>query len=322
MWREGIYTRSGHIASPAYSAPKILWVRDEQPELFRETVCFLQPKDYAVFRLTGELATDYSDASGTLLFDLLTRTWIPEFLDKLELSVDLLPRLYASNQVVGRVTAQAAAACGLAAGTPVVIGGGDGSCASVGAGVLAPGQAYLNIGSSAWISVASDAPVLDPLQRTVTFHHIHPERYCPMGTMQAAGGAREWVWSVLSTAKSADGAQRAPWDALDAAAATAPVGANGLLFLPHLMGERSPYWNPLARGAYIGLAMPHTRADLARAALEGVAFNLRLILDCLRAQVSDIDAMRFIGGGSRSPLWRQILADVFAVAHSCAGAPG
>ena len=254
---EAIYTRSGHLASPAYSAPKILWLRDEQPEIFHAAVCFLQPKDYAVFRLTGELATDYSDASGTLLFDLLTRTWIDDFLVKLELAPDLLPRLLASNQVVGTVTAQAAAATGLAAGTPVVIGGGDGSCASVGAGVLEPGQAYLNIGSSAWISIASNAPVLDPLQRTVTFHHIHPERYCPMGTMQAAGGAREWAYGVLAGAMRADSEHHTAWAALDAAAATAPLGADGLIFLPHLMGERSPYWNPLARGAFIGLAMPH-----------------------------------------------------------------
>ena len=298
-----IYTRTGHRASPAYTAPKILWMRDEQPEIFAATHCFLQPKDYLIHRLTGAFVTDYSDASGTLLFDLVERRWIGGFLAALDLSPTLLPALQPSTAVVGTVSQAAALATGLAAGTPVVVGGGDGSCAGIGAGVIEPGDAYLNIGSSAWISIASSAPVLDALERTVTFHHVHPDRYCPMGTMQSAGGAREWAWRLLH-----DGDLD-----LDAAAATAPPGANGLLFLPHLMGERSPYWNPLARGAYVGLAIPHGKAELARAALEGVAFNLRLILDCLTAQTSGIQQMRFVGGGSRGPLLRQILADIFGM---------
>lgn len=296
-----IYRRNGHRASPAYTAPKILWLRDEQPAIFAAARCFLQPKDYVIHRLTGAFVTDYSDASGTLLFDLEQRRWIDEFLAALDLDPALLPALHPSTAVVGVVSEAAAAATGLAAGTPVVVGGGDGSCAGVGAGVLEPGDAYLNIGSSAWISVASSAPAPDPRERTVTFHHVHPERYCPMGTMQTAGGAREWAWRLLH-----DGDLD-----LDAAAASAPPGANGLLFLPHLMGERSPYWNPLARGAYVGLAVPHGKAELARAALEGVAFNLRLILDCLAEAVPGIQQMRFVGGGSRGPLLRQILADVF-----------
>ena len=298
-----IYRRNGHRASPAYTAPKMLWLRDEQPAIFAATRCFLQPKDYVIHRLTGALVTDYSDASGTLLFDLVTRRWIDEFLTALDLDPALLPALHPSTAVVGVVSRAAAAATGLAAGTPVVVGGGDGSCAGVGAGVIEPGDAYLNIGSSAWISIASSAPAPDPLERTVTFHHVHPERYCPMGTMQAAGGAREWAWQVLHDGDLA----------LDALAATAPPGANGLLFLPHLMGERSPYWNPLARGAYVGLAMPHGKAELARAALEGVACNLRLILDCLAEATPGIRQMRFVGGGSRGGLLRQILADVFGM---------
>lgn len=298
-----IYTRSGHRASPAYTAPKILWLRDEQPEIFAATHRILQPKDFVIHRLTGVFATDYSDASGTLLFDLVTRQWIGDFFAVLDLSPSLLPELYPSTGVVGAVTKEAAAATGLAPGTPVVVGGGDGSCAGIGAGVIDPGEAYLNIGSSAWISVASSAPVLDPRERTVTFHHVHPERYCPMGTMQTAGGAREWAWRVLH-----DGDLD-----LDSVAAGVAPGANGLLFLPHLMGERSPYWNPLARGAYVGLGVQHGKAELARAALEGVAFNLRLILDCLTAQTPNIAVMRFVGGGSRGALMRQILADVFGM---------
>ncbi len=296
-----VYLRCGHQASPAYSAPKYQWFRRHQPELFAQTVCFLQPKDYVVYRLTGELVTDYSDASGTLLFDLVSRDWHQPFLDALDLSNELLPRLLPSTGIAGTVTAEAAASTGLAAGTPVVIGGGDGSCAGVGAGVIEPGDCYCYVGSSAWVSIASAEPVPDPRQRTVTFHHIHPQRYAPMGTMQAAGGSRDWAWRWLH-----DGDLD-----LDEAAALASPGSGGLICLPHIMGERSPYWNPLARGAFVGLTMPAGKPEMARAVLEGVAINLRFILDALRDQTPEIRSVRLIGGGGKSPLWRQILADCF-----------
>jgi xylulokinase len=164
--------------------------------------------------------------------------------------------------------------------------------------VVEPSDAYCYLGSSSWISVSSAAPVLDPQERTFTFHHLHPERFCPMGTMQAAGGARDWAWQALQ----AEGLN------LDAAAAQVPPGAGGVLFLPYLLGERSPHWNPLARAAWLGMAMPAGKPELARAVLEGVALNLRLILDTLAAQTPRIKAMRLIGGGSNSLLWRQILA--------------
>ncbi|MCB9116779.1 MAG: xylulokinase [Caldilineaceae bacterium] len=298
-----VYLRCGHRTSPAYCAPKILWVRNHQPEIYARTAKFLVPKDFIVHKLTGEFATDYSDASGTLLFDLVTRTWHQPFLDALGLSAEQLPAPHPSPAIIGTVTAAAAAATGLAPGTPVVIGGGDGSCAGIGAGVIEPGSAYCVIGTSAWISASTPAPVPDPQQRTMTFHHVHPQRYAPMGVQQLAGGAREWAWKAL-----ADGDLD-----LDAAAATVAPGAGGLLFLPYLMGERSPWWNPQARGAFVGLAMPHDKPQMARAVLEGVAFGLRQILDSLREHVPDIDALRLIGGGGKSRLWPQILADVFGL---------
>lgn len=304
---EMVYARTGHRPSPAYTAPKMLWLRDEQPTIFRETACFLQPKDYIVHCLTGHFATDYSDASGTLLFDLVERQWAAEFLTALDLAEEHLPALHPSTAIVGELTKAAAAATGLAAGTPVVIGGGDGACAGVGAGVVEPGDAYCYIGSSAWISVSTLQPVRDPAQRTFTFHHLHPARYAPMGTMQAAGGARDWAWRLLAE----EGLD------LDGAAATVPPAAEGLLFLPYLLGERSPHWNPLARGSFVGLAMPHSKPQMARAVLEGVALNLRLILDALRSSISAsepaISAIRLIGGGGKSSLWPQILADCFAL---------
>ncbi len=298
-----VYLRCGHRTSPAYVAPKILWVRDHQPDIYARAAKFLVPKDYIVHRLTGAFATDYSDASGTLLFDLTARRWHQPFLDALGLTADQLPTPHPSNTVVGHVTPQAARESGLAPGTPVVIGGGDGSCAGIGAGVIEPGAAYCVIGTSAWISVSTLAPVPDPQQRTMTFHHVHPQRYAPMGVQQMAGGARTWAWQALAGGDLD----------LDAAAATVAPGADGLLFLPYLMGERSPWWNPQARGAFVGLAMPHGKPQMARAVLEGVAFGLRQILDSLRQHVPGIDAVRLIGGGGKSQLWPQILADIFGL---------
>lgn len=290
-----VYRRAGHRVSPAYSAPKMLWVRVHEPEIYAATRCFLQPKDYLVYRLTGELVTDYSDASGTLLFDLDTHRWHTPFLAALDIDPGVLPTPVPSTTVVGGVTAEAATATGLRAG--------------VGAGVIEPGEAYCYIGTSAWISISNDTPIIDPAQRTVTFAHLHPARYSPMGTMQAAGGARDWAWGLLRQS----GIDIDALDDLDSAAAQVPPGAGGVLFLPYLLGERSPYWDPQTRAAWLGMAMPTGKGELARAVLEGVALNLRLILFALREQVAGITRVRLIGGGSRSELWQQILADCFAL---------
>lgn len=296
---ENVYRRTGHRVSPAYLAAKILWVKQHQPDLFRQVKKFLCAKDFIAFKLTGRCATDYSDASGSNLFDLTRRAWSADLIDAIGLDAAALPEIHASTDILGEVTREASEATGLKSGTPVVIGGGDGACATAGAGVIAPGDAYCNIGSSAWISFASAAPLFDPQQRTFTFHHLHPRLFTPMGTMQAAGGARDWLTQLIGTATDEEMAQVAP-------------GCDGALFLPYLIGERSPWWNPQARGAFVGLTMNHSRAALARAALEGVVFNLRLILDALESQGAALPAIRLIGGGAQSPVWQQILADVFA----------
>jgi xylulokinase len=293
-----VYRRTGHRVSPAYTAAKILWIKNHQPDLYAQTAKFLMAKDYIVLRLTSEAVTDFSDASGSNLFDIQTRAWCRDFLGQLGLEEERLPRVCASTRVAGHVTPAASEATGLAAGTPVVIGGGDGACATVGAGVVEPGDCYCYIGSSAWVSLASEQPVFDPQMRTFTFPHLHPSRYTPMGTMQAAGGARDWLLRVVGEVSDADIAQ-------------APPGADGLLFLPYLIGERSPWWNPNARGSFVGLTMRHTRAEMGRAVLEGVAFNLNLIVEALESQGSRIAAVRLIGGGARSPVWPQILASAF-----------
>lgn len=305
--KEEVYHLTGNQVSAAYTTAKVLWIRDNQPDIFRRVHKVLQAKDYAAFVLTGVFATDYSDASLAQLMDLEKRDWATELLDRLDLSPGLFPELHPSATVIGGVTADAAAATGLRHGTPVVIGGGDGGCATVGAGSVREGDVYNYIGSSSWVALSAHRPVLDPQQRTFNFSHLDPNLYCAAGTMQAAGGAFDWLERLLR-----DEAQAGPQhQALNAAAGTVPPGGSGLLFLPYLLGERSPHWNPLARAAFIGLAMPHSRAELVRAVMEGVAFNLRHILDILRGQGAKVEAMRIIGGGGQSALWRQILADVY-----------
>jgi len=300
---EAIYRLTGHRVSPAYTAAKVLWIKEHEPEVYRRAHRVLQAKDYAAFLLTGRLATDHSDASGTQLFDLVGRAWAGDVLDALGLERHLWPEAQPSTTVIGGVTAEAASASGLLTGTPVVIGGGDGACATVGAAAVQPGDVYNYIGSSAWIAVALQDPIIDPQQRIFNFAHLVPGYCFGVGTMQAGGGSYNWLAGLFHS--------EGDLHALDAEAATAPVGAGGVLFLPYILGERSPYWNPLARGALVGLSMSHGRAEVARAVLEGVAMNLGLILDILREQGVQADAMRLIGGGARSSLWRQIVADVY-----------
>jgi xylulokinase len=309
-----VYRVTGTRVTPSCSAAKFLWIQTHQPEVYAHTHVFLQAKDYAAFLLTGIFASDYSDASNTNLFDLAAKRWASDLVETAGLDPARLPSLSPSTSIVGRVTADAARLTGLLAGTPVVIGGGDGACATVGAGAVHPGDTYANIGSSSWLAVTARQPLHDPAMRTFNLAHLDPDLVIALGSMQAAGGAFDWLERLLRSE-----GQPPLYDALSAAAASAPAGANDLLFLPYLLGERSPYWNPLARGAFVGLTMTHGRAEMARAVLEGVGFNMRLILDALRAQHdilsenAGITTMRLIGGGARSPLWRQILADMFGL---------
>ncbi len=201
------------------------------------------------------------------------------------------------------------------AGTPVVIGGGDGACAAAGAGVVAEGSAYNYVGSSSWIALATKAPIYDPDFKTFTFAHLVPEMFMPVGTMQAAGASYQWTRDQLCPfeVQAAEALDISPYEMMNAQASESPPGSNRLLFLPYLMGERSPHWNPKARGAFVGLTIRHTRADVIRAVMEGVAMNLRVILDAFRGQGADVAAIRLIGGGARGRLWNQIMADIYGV---------
>ncbi len=313
-WEE-VYRITGHRASASYSGAKILWVRAHEPEVYANAYKFLHAKDFAVARLTGRFVTEPSDASGMNLYDLEAGNWSARILNAIGLDPDPLPELCASTDVVGEVTANAAEETGLLPGTPVVIGGGDGCCAAVGAGVVAEGSAYNYIGSSSWIGIATSRPVYDPAMRTFCWAHVVPGMFQPCGTMQAAGGSYQWARDnlCLPEVEAAARLRISPYDLMNLVAEQSPPGANGLLFLPYLLGERSPRWNPQARGGYIGLTMKHTRADLVRATLEGITLNLRVILEAFLDQGAHVDAMRVIGGGARSRTWRQLMADIYGV---------
>jgi xylulokinase len=309
---ERVYRLTGHRLSASYSAGKIMWLRRNFPDVYGATNKFIHAKDYVVGRLTGRLCTDYSDASGMNLLDIERLVWSEELLEATGIQADKLPDLVESTEVVGTVSGSAAVASGLKAGTPVVIGGGDGPCATAGAGVVRRGESYIYVGSSTWMGLATDRPLIDPGKRTATFAHFRKGLYMPAGTMQAGGGSFKWCKDVLGDLESeaADRTGLDPYDLLSLAAEQVPAGAEGLLFLPYLLGERSPLWDPNARGCFIGLSMLHGKKHMVRAVLEGVALNMRHIREAFAEQGVTAETVRMIGGGARSRLWRSIFADI------------
>ncbi|MBZ0281524.1 MAG: FGGY-family carbohydrate kinase [Anaerolineae bacterium] len=312
---EDVYRITGHRLSASYSLAKVLWLRDHQPDTYKATYKFVHAKDSIVARLTGKFVTEPSDGSSMNLYDLETGGWSEAIIQAAELNPDQLPEIKRSIDVVGELLPTVATEIGLPAGTPVVIGGGDGSCAAVGAGVIAEGSAYNYIGSSSWIAISSSRPIFDPEQRTFTFAHLMPGMFMPTGTMQAAGASYQWTRDQLCPVEvqAAQSLGISSYEIINLGAEKSPVGANGLLYLPYLMGERSPRWNPRARGAFIGLTIRHTRADMVRAVLEGITLNLRVILESFTKQGAHIDVMRVIGGGARGRFWNRIMADVYGM---------
>ena len=306
------YKITGHRLSASYSAAKLLWVRDQEPAVYSRAAKMLNAKDYMIYRLTGEIVTDYSDASGTNLLDITQKKWSDELLECFGIERNLLPELYPSSKIVGIITEEAARETGLTAGTPVVAGGGDGSCACVGAGVAAEGKTYCVLGSSSWISAAAAKPFFDEARRTFNWVHLDPELYTPCGTMQAAGLSYKWIRDVMcgEERKEAKFMGIDTYELLGHLAALSPPGAGGLLYLPYLLGERSPRWNSDARGCFVGLGMSTEKKDMIRAVLEGVGYNLKVILDILENR-ERVDSVILIGGGAKGREWLQILADIW-----------
>jgi xylulokinase len=300
---ERLIELTGNDAVTGLTAPKLLWVREHEPDVWRRIAHVLLPKDYVRLQLTGEYAVDKADGAGTLLFDLAARDWSPEVLDALEIPRAWLPRTFEGPEVTGRITAAAAAATGLRAGTPVVAGGGDQAANAVGVGAVAPGTVALSLGTSGVVFATTDGPLFDPRGRVHAFCHAVPGRWHLMSVMLSAAGSLRWFRDTLAPGVS--------FDELVTPAADVPAGSLGLLFLPYLSGERSPHPDPMARGAFVGLTLAHDRRHLVRAVLEGVAFGLRDGLDLMiAAGMPAPSQVRASGGGIASPLWRQILADV------------
>ena len=307
------YHLTGHRLSPSYGGQKLMWVRENEPEIYNATYKMLNAKDYIILRLTGEFVTEYTDASSTCLLDLEKLEWSPRLLDAMGIDPEKMPRLCRSTDVAGFVTPEAAKLTGLVPGTRVVCGGGDGVCAAVGTGCVKEGVAHSSMGTSSWISITAKKPIFDEKQRTFTWAHIVPGYVLPTGTMQTGGGAYAWYVDHFCAEEKQIAKARGTdvYEVLEALLKESTVGARGLLFLPYLIGERSPRWNPDARACFLGVGMEHTQKDFLRAVQEGVAMNLNEVLRVFRAAGEKMDEIIVVGGGVNSRTWQQILADVY-----------
>jgi xylulokinase len=295
-------------ALPNFTLTKFLWVRENEPENWRRVRSVMLPKDYVRFRMTGERAIDVADASGTLLLDVVNRRWSDEMIQQAKMDESMLPRLYESQEICGTVTRSGAMATGLRAGTPVVAGAGDQAAGATGMGIVAPGAVCATIGTSGVVFAATDRPALDSKGRLHTFCHAVPQRWHVMGVTQAAGLSLRWFRDQFG-AGSDDG--RDPYERLTEEASRVSAGCDGLLWAPYLMGERTPHLDPNARGALIGLTASHTRGHVIRSIMEGVAFSLKDSFTLFAEMGVPVNRIRLGGGGARSPLWRQIQADVY-----------
>jgi xylulokinase len=296
-----------HIANPVltgFTLPKLLWVRDHQPQEFAAIRRILLPKDYLRFKLTGEFATDVSDASGTALFDVVNRRWSAEMVTALGLDARTLPKAFESHELTGSVTAAAAAATGLALNTPVVAGAGDQAASAIGNGIIESGKVSCTIGTSGVVFAYLAQPAYDPAGRVHTFCHAVPNAWHVMGVTQGAGLSLQWFRHHF--------APEVAYDDLTADATLSPAGAHGLFWLPYLMGERTPHLDANARAAWIGVTARHQRADLIRALLEGVCYSQKDGLEIIKALGAEPRQVRLSGGGAKSPFWHQLFADIFA----------
>ena len=296
----------GNVALTGFTAPKILWVRNHEPAVYAKARLVLLPKDYVRLCLTGEAAMDKADGSGTILFELKARTWSKLALEKLDIPAEWLPPTFEGPEVTGKVTADAAAETGLRAGTPVVAGGGDQAAGAVGAGAVRPGVVSLTLGTSGVVFATTGAPLVEPEGRLHAFCHAVPGKWHFMGVTLSAAGSLQWYRDTL--------APKEGFADLVAEAEESAAGSEGLLFLPYLSGERTPYPDPLARGAFVGLTLRHSRAHLTRSVLEGVAFSMKDCFGLLQgAGLGSVKEVRIAGGGAKGALWRRVVASALGL---------
>lgn len=304
------------VANPAltgFTAPKILWLRNNEKKNFDKTVQVLLPKDYVRYRLTGEFATEVSDASGTLLLDVVKRKWSKSLLGKLDLDAGLLPQVYESEDVTGGLNAAAAKAMGLNVGTPVVGGGGDQAAGAIGNGIVRKGVVSATMGTSGVVFAHSDEVQVDPEGRLHTFCHAVRGKWHVMGCVLSAGGSLQWFRNQLCQEEVAAAKKKKidPYELITAQAEQAPAGSEGLFFLPYLTGERTPYADPNARGSWVGLSLRHGKGHMARSVIEGATYAMRDSLEIAKQMDIPIKEIRLSGGGARSPFWRQTQADIY-----------
>jgi xylulokinase len=302
MGRENVLKYTANPVLTGFTLPKLLWVRDNEPQHFERVRKMLLPKDYVRFRLTGEFASEVSDASGTAVFDVVNRRWSYEMMDGLELDRAILPKCYESSEITGSITAQVAELTGLKAGTPVVGGGGDQAASAVGNGIVEEGIVSCTLGTSGVVFAHMEKVAYDPAGRVHTFCHAVRDKWHVMGVTQGAGLSLQWFRNQLAPGTD--------YDALTAEAARSTAGAQGLFWLPYLMGERTPHLDAAARGGWIGLTNRHTRADLVRALIEGVSYSQRDCLDIIESLGVTVNSVRASGGGARSAFWRGLLAGI------------
>jgi len=295
---------TGNDALTGFTAPKILWVSNNEPDVFARVAHVLLPKDYVRFRLTDTYAIDRAGGSGTILFDLAARDWSAGVARVLDIPMEWLPPTFEGTDVTGVVTEEAAALTGLRAGTPVMAGGGDQAANGVGVGAITPGVVAMSVGTSGVVFAAADRPVVEPAGRLHAFCHAVPGMWHLMGVMLSAAGSYKWFKETF--------APDLTYDELNEAAAQVPAGSEGLVFLPYLTGERTPHPDPLARGAFVGLTVRHGLGHMARAVMEGVAFGLRDSIELMAAEM-ELGEVRVSGGGASSDLWLRIIADVIGL---------
>jgi xylulokinase len=306
LGKERLIQITGNDALTGFTAPKLVWVQKNEPEVYRRARHVLLPKDYVRYRLTGQFGMDKADGSGTILFDLAKRNWSGDVLAALDIPPEWMPPTFEGPEFTGEVNKFAADATGLRVGTPVAAGGGDQAAQSVGVGVVKSGTVALTLGTSGVVFAATESPLVEPQGRLHAFCHAIPGRWHLMGVMLSAAGSLQWHRDTI--------APETGFDELVNAAEAAPAGSDGLIFLPYLTGERTPYPDPFARAGWIGLTVRHSLQHMTRAVLEGVAFGLNDGFELIKsAGLGAIEQVRVSGGGAKSRVWKQIIADILGV---------
>ncbi len=309
--QKDFYRITGHRNTPSYGIQKLMWIRDNEPDIYERTAKVLNAKDFIVHQLTGKFYTEPTDANSMACYDLCTGQWSDTILEYAGIDKSKLPEIVPSTFVAGNVTEEAAKLTGMSTNTLVVMGGGDGVVANIGCGSIAPGKAYCCLGTSAWVATTTDTPVYDEEMRVITWAHVIPGMYSPNGTMQYAGGSYSWLKNVVckEDIEKAKETGESPFTYMNEEIEKSQIGSNGVMFLPYMLGERAPRWDIYAKGTWLGLKPENTKGDLLRSVLEGVTYNLAICLDILKKN-TDIDELLIIGGGAKGKVWRKMFADI------------